>query len=303
MKIAGNSLEFWWNGAEYPVISENLSVQFDTIESTDSATPDAGKDHELGRASRSFQIEANLYNPDGAEIVTGTLTEGTRYRVTGGTITETQGTFTAGTIFESDGTGTASATNKVKPLGSKVTGKDMALTYDGADYPVTQIDYSEQYDELDATDSSTTGDAKETEVSRADRETKISAIVRDDEADMLSTSPVKKSAKLEFNSSCYAEGYVIGTQKNIVDNVNDIAKIDYSFKWQGKPTETALGFTAGEAKSFKLILKRGTVTNKEYVGTAVITQKSISSEISGLAKVNYTMSINGALTENVYAAD
>lgn len=297
-KVKGKDLEFWWDGAEVPIISENLSVQFDTNENTDSATPGTGKDYDVLRAARTFQIEANLYEPDGAEIATGTLTEGVRYRVTAGTITEGANTYTLGMIFESAGTGTASASNKVKPLGSKVNGKSMSLNYNSAIIPATDIDFNLKYDELDSTDSSTVGDSKETEVSRADRETKITGIVRDTVADLLNTNPVARNTSLQFSPTVKIDGQMIPIAKNVVDAVKDVAKIDYSFKWIGLPTETNLGLPAGVVKPFKIILKRGTSQNKEYLGNAVITAKSAKSNINSSATINYTMSINGELTEN-----
>ncbi len=295
-KVTGKDLEFWWDGAEYPIISETLSEIFDQLESTDTATPGDGKDFEVGRAARSFSIESNLYTPDGTEVVTGTLTAGTRYRVTGGTITETQGSFTLGMIFKSDGTGTASATNKVKPLGSKVTGKDMSFTFNSTEIPATSIDVSTKYDQLDGTDTETTGDASETIVSRADRESKVSGIVRSESADILTTNPTPQNATVQFASGQTIGGKVIPVSKEIADEVNGYAKVDYTFKWRGAPVETAVGLTPAVEKAFKIILKRGASTNKEYTGTAIITEKAISAEIKGLAKVSYTVQINGAVT-------
>lgn len=298
-RITGKDLEVWWDGAEVPATSANLSAQFDTVDSTDTATPGTGKDVEIIRAARTFTVEAELYEPDGAEVATGTLTAGTRYRVTAGTITETGGTYTVGMIFESDGTGTASTNNKVKPLGARVTGKDMALTYNSADVPLTEADFSVKFNELDVTDSSTSGDAKETEVSRADRESKVTGIVRDTVADLLTTAPVKHAAELALSANVKVSGYAVLVSKNVVDNVNDVSKIDYSLKWLGSPTETALGIITGTSKAFKIILKRGSSTNKEYTGTAVLVSKTIKAGISGLATVSYGFTISGALTENV----
>lgn len=299
MRINGADLEFWFDGTEVPVISANVSAEFNTEESTDTATPGTGKDYEVIRAARSLQIEANLYGPDGAEITTGTLTAGQRYRVTGGTITEGSKTYGLGQIFESDGTGTASATNKVKPLGAKITGKDMALSLNSVDIPVTDIEYNVKFDEIDVTDSSTTGDAKETEVTRADRETKVTCIVHDTVADILTSAPAEQPAVLDFSATTNVSGKIIATSKNITNNTKEFSKVDYSFKWRGEPTEVNLGLVAGLTKAIKVILKRGTTTNKEYVGNAVITSKSAKASISGLATVSYTVSISGALTENV----
>ncbi len=297
-KITGKDLEFWVDGKEIPVESVDLQAQFDTLEATDSATPGDGKDTEVARATRSFTVEANLYEPDGATISDGSLTKGVRYRVVSGTITEDQGTFTEGQIFESDGTGTAT-NGSVAPLGNRITGKDMEFSFDGASVPVTDIDFNVSFDELDGTDSETTGDAKETEVSRAERDTAITVIAREDQADLLTTDPQKKAAVLSFSSTTKVEGFIIPISKEISDNVSDFAKINYSFKWVGKPTETNIGLEAGVVKPFKIILKRGGSSNKEYTGNAIITKKSVKSNIEQKATISYTFSINGALNESV----
>lgn len=298
-KVVGKDLEFWFDGAEIPIVSENLSTQFETEDSTDTATPATGKDFEIGRASRTFTIEANLYDVDSAEITTGTLVVGNRYRVTGGTITESGTTYLLGMLFESDGTGVATSTNKVKQLGSKINGKTMSLLFDSVSIPLTDLDINIKFDELDVTDTSTTGDTKETIVSRADRETKITGIVRDSVADILTTNPVKKSAVLSFNSNVKVTGFILPISKGIQDKVNEASKIDYSFKWVGFPAEQNFGLTMGILKSFKIILKRGTSTNKEYSGNAIITSKNGKCAITGLATITYTFSINGTLVENV----
>lgn len=298
MRINGADLEFWFDGAEVPVISADVNAEFDVEESTDTATPGTGKDHEVIRAARSLQIEANLYEPDGAEISTGTLTAGQRYRVTAGTITEGANTYLLGQIFESDGTGEASGTNKVKPLGTKITGKNMALAL-AADVPVTDIDYNVTFDEVDVTDSDTTGDAKESEVTRADRETKVTCVVHNDDTDILTSAPTEQDAELEFSSTTGVSGKIIATSKNVKNNTKEFSKVDYTFKWRGEPTETNLGLPAGVTKAVKVILKRGATTNKEYTGSAIITAKNAKASISGLATVSYSVSISGALTENV----
>ena len=296
-KVRGKDLEFWWDGVEIPVIEANLSAEFEELDGTDSATPGDGKDTEVGFANRTFQVSANLYTPDGAEINSGTLTKGNRYRVTAKDTV--LAAYDVGQLFESDGTEVMSSTDKVVPLGNKITGKTMEFNFNSADVPVTSIDYNVNYDELDGTDNSTTGDGRETEVSRATRATSINGIVRSENADLLTTNPVKQAAILTFNTNNKAEGDIIPVSKNPVDNTLDFAKIAYAFKWVGAPTETNLGLAAAVEKAFKVILKRGASTNKEYTGNAIVTAKNITSDINSLAKINYTIKINGALTEAV----
>ena len=297
-KVVGKDLEFWWDGVEYPVISENLSEVFDQLDSTDSATPGDGKDFEVGRAARSFTIEANLYAPDGAEISSGTLTIGQRYRVTEAGATLTGAGYIRGQIFEATAALTMDADDKVVPLGTKITGKDMSFTFNAVEIPATSMDISIKYDQLDGTDTETTGDASETLVSRAERESKVSGIVRSQTADVLTTNPTAQNTTLTFYTTqvVAVSGKVIPVGKEVSDEVNGYAKVDYTFKWKGAPVETAVGLVPAVEKAFKIILKRGTTTNKEYTGNAIITEKIISAEIKGLAKVSYTVQINGAVT-------
>lgn len=299
IKIQGKDLEFWFDGAEVPIISESLSETFDQLESTDSATAGDGKDFETGRATRSFSIEANLYTLDGVELTTGTLEKDKAYRVTGGTITEGSNTYELGRIFVSDGTGTPTLTNKVKPLGNKISGKTMNLNYDGVDIPIASADIAIKYDTIDATDTETSGDGSEVVVSRADRESKVSAILRDDDTDLLTEDPIPVDAILEFAPGQDIDGVLIPTNKVVTDEVNGTAKVDYTFKWKGQPTETDLGLATAVEKSFIIRLKRGSSTHKQYSGTCVITEKTITNEVKGIAKVSYNCQIQGALTRAV----
>ncbi len=295
-KVVGKDLEFWWDGAEVPVLTANLSEVFDQLESTDTSTPGDGKDFEVGRAARSFTLESNLYAPDGAEMSSGTLTVGNRYRVTAAGATLTGAGYKLGQIFEATSALTMDVDNKVVPLGAKITGKDMSFTFNAVEIPATSMDISTKYDQLDGTDTETTGDASETLVSRADRESKLSGIIRSETADVLTTSPAAQTTTLLLASGQTISGKVIPVSKEIADEVNGFAKVDYTFKWRGAPTETAVGLTPAVEKAFKIILERGASTNKEYTGNAIITEKTISAEIKGLVKVSYTVQINGAVT-------
>ncbi|WP_448509301.1 hypothetical protein [Immundisolibacter sp.] len=292
-KVVGKDLEFWWDGKEYPVISANLTEAFDTLETTDSSTSGDGKDFEVGRAARSFTIEANMFDVDGAEKTSGTLTAGAKYRLTGGTL---EGNSVIGSIFVSNGTGTASSTNKCVPLGSVLTGKTLGFTLGGIPMPLMSLDISIKYDTLDVTDSSTSGDATESLVSRGERESKVSAVVDSATQDKLSTNPTEQAGVVTIATGTTLTGNVIIVSKEISLSAEDYAKVDYTFKWKGAPTEVNMGFASAVEKSFKIILKRGASTNKEYTGNAIVTEKTISSEVKGLAKISYTMQINGALS-------
>lgn len=290
-KVVGKDLELWFDGVEVPIISVKPSESFGTENSTDTATPGDGKDFEVILAERQFDVEAILYTPLGTEINTGTLTKGNRYQVTA---KDTElAAYDIGEIFESDGTEVMSATDKVKPLGTKITGKDMGFNFNSVDVPLTDVDINITYDELDVTDTETTGDGTEYITSRAERESKVSMIMRSEDADMLTTNPVVQDSVLTFASGQTIDGSTIPVSKDVTDESEGVSKVDYAFKWKGAPVETDCGLTAAVEKAFKIIFKRGASTNKEITGNAIITKKSIAVNRKGLAKVSYTFRING----------
>jgi hypothetical protein len=296
-KIEGKYLEFWYDGVEVPVVSAGLNEAFDTLDSTDSATELDGKDFEVGRAARSFSIEANLYKPLGAAINSGQLVIGSRYLVILAGATLTGAGYEAGQIFTATSALTLDADDTVKLLTDKNTGKTLGFTFNAVPVPLVSADISINYDQLDVTDTSTAGDGSETLISRADRESKISAIVKSEDADLLTTNPTAQAAVLTFNTGQTITGNIIPVTKDIADEVSGYAKVDYTFKWKGAPVELEAGLVCGGVeKAFKLILKRGASTNKQYTGNCIITQKTISSEIKGLTKIAYQIAINGAVT-------
>ena len=300
VKVVGKDLEFWFDGVEVPVSSVKPSVEFGTENSTDSATPGDGKDFEVILAERQIDVETNFYTPLGAEINSGTLTKDARYVVTAKDTV--LAAYDVGQIFVAAGTETMSATDKVKPLGTKVTGKTMGFSFDGSDVPVTDADININYDELDTTDTETiSGGADGTEyvTSRAERESKISMIMRSEDADLLTTNPAEQDTVLTLASGQTIEGVSIPISKNPTDESEGVVKVDYAFKWKGAPVETDCGLVPAVEKAFKIIYKRGASTNKQISGNAIITKKSISVNIKGLAKITYTMRINGTPTDAV----
>jgi hypothetical protein len=296
-KIEGKYLEFWYDGKEVPVVSAGLSEAFDQLDSTDSATELDGKDFEVGRAARSFSIESNLYKPLGAIINSGNLVIGSRYQVVLAGATLTGAGYEAGQIFTAVSALTMDADDTVYLLPDKNTGKTLEFSFNSVNVPLVSADININFDQLDVTDTSTTGDGSETLISRADRESKITSIMRSESADLLTTNPVAQVGVLTFNTGQTITGSIIPVSKEITDEVSGYAKVDYTFKWKGAPTELECGLVCGGVeKAFKLILKRGASTNKQYTGNCIITQKTISSEIKGLTKISYTIAINGAVT-------
>lgn len=293
-KVVGKDLEFWFDGKEYPVVSANLSEDFETLDTTDTSTAGDGKDFTLGKAARQISIEALFYSPDSAEISSGTLIAGKKYRVTAKNTVLSA--YEIGQIFVAAGNEVMSATDKVVPIGDPVPGKNMSFVFNSINVPLINADVSIKYDTLDTTDTSSSGDSSETSVSRGERESKISGIVRDTDTDLLTTNPTYQNATLTLNSGQTVTGQIIPINKTISDEVAGYAKVDYTFKWKGAPTETSIPFPTAQERAFRLLLKRGASTHKQYSGNAVITEKTISGEVKGIIKVTLTLNVNGAIT-------
>lgn len=294
-KIVGKDLEFWFDGKEYPVVSVNLSEEFNQLDATDTSTAGDGKDFEVGRASRQISVEAQLYSPDGAEISSGTLQAGKKYRVTARNTVLSA--YEIGQMFVAQGTETMSATDKVVPLGNPITGKNMSFVFNSLNRPLMNVDYSTKYDDIDVTDTSSTGDSTEFIVSRAERESKITAVVKSNEADLLTTNPTPQNGTITFDTGQTVTGQIIPVSKQITDEAQGKAQVDYTFKWKGAPTEANLGLPTAQQKAFKLILKRGSSTHKQYTGNAIITEKIISGNVNNeIVKITYALKINGAVT-------
>jgi hypothetical protein len=300
-KISGKDLELWFDSREYPVESVSADTDFDEIETTDSSTPGDGTDVIMNRATRSFKIDQLLRTALGAEVVTGTCVAGTRYLVTGGTVSESPNSYTVGMIFESAGTGALSGTNKVKPLGTVLPGKNVSCTVAAATVPVTSLKFSAQYGEFDATDSSTTGDSKEFITGRAKRATTIEMIMTNTDADKLTTNPTAQAVVLTFGSGLTITGSGIFKKKGAVPNAKgDMVKMTYELSWVGVPVSTLADvLPLASTKAMKIIFVRGASTNKEYTGNAILMSLDIEADVNGVVKASYTGKWSGAVTEAV----
>lgn len=303
-KITGKDLEFWWDGNEYPVISAELSEEFDSLDVTDTSTPGDGKDTAVGRANRKMTIDMFLYSPDGAIFgKSDPLIANKKYRVVQVQESGVLSHLEVGQLFVFPTAQYLGEGDKGQGLGEPMMGKNMSFTFGSESVPCTDIDLSINYDTQDATDTSTEGDSGETIVGRAETESKITLIARSNQADLLTTNPIVQNAELRIKSSSepssedtVISGQVIPVSKTITDEATGFAKVDYSFKWQGTPTEQNAGLPTNVQKPFKIILKRGSSTHKSYTGNAVITSKKISGSVKDLVKVSLTLQINGSLT-------
>lgn len=179
--------------------------------------------------------------------------------------------------------------------GSKVVGKGCQLTFNSVVYPCTSVSYDETYSEIDVTDSATTGNGKETVISRAKRSSKVSAWVGATADDM--TLGTAQTATLLFATGCSVTGSAVPMSKSIQGSVNEATKIDYSLNWNSM-TETLPGLpTVGVEKDCMIVFKSGSTTKKAVEGKAIITADSVSADVNSDVKFTLTLKWNGTPTE------
>ncbi len=298
-EVTGKTLKLFVNAVEQAVTKVGFDRNFTLLDSTTSATVAPGMESVAGRAKSTINIEAPLLTALGAEIVTGTLTAGTKYLVTGGTI----GTHAIGTIFTSDGTETASATNKAKPLGTMATGKDLAVTISGSTFACTDADYNVNYTELDSTTTGTASPNMEAVAGRAKITTKFDAIMYRATADLITNSaPVPVPIVLTLGSGITVTGNAILHQMQITDEYNGICKVTYNAEWQGMPVEVGVGYlTLATLQTADITYEAGAITDKGVTGNVMLLTKAITSTVAAEAKIVYTGVWNGAITPTIYA--
>jgi len=290
-------------GIDQAVTSVKYGRKADMFPATTTGTAAGGKESAAGRMESPISIEAPFFDVLGTEIITGTLVANTHYLVTGGTITETlvPGSYASGTVFQSDGTGTASETNKVKPLGSLITGGTLAITIGGSTRKITVIDYVEKLDEFPATTTGTNPYNKDIATGRAAITSKIDMIMYDNEADdLVNASPTAKAIVITWKTGNTITGNAIFSNIDIPASVEGIVKVSASVEWQGVPTVVGCGYLSlGTSQTYKAIYKVGSTTNKEVAGYITLTGRTFSCDAEKDAKIVYEGKLTGAITPAV----
>ena len=301
LEVTGKTLRYWQNSVEQAVKSVSFDRNFTMLDSTSTATTSPGKESLPGRAKSTLTIDADLLDVLGAEISSGTLTAGTKYQVTA--VDTVLAAYSVGEIFEAAGTETMSATDKVKPLGAKLTGKTLAVTIGGSSFKCTNVEYAVAYDEFDGTSTSTTAPNMESISGRAKMTSKFDVIMYRTTADQITnSSPSSVAVVITFASGITVTGNAILHQMGIVSEVNDIVKVTYSAEWQGVPTEVGIGYlTMATQQTCQMIWESGSSTNKEITGNVLLLSKTISSDVNDEAKISYNGVFNGAITPAVYS--
>lgn len=297
-EVTGGTLKFSMNAIEREITGLTFDDNYTMLDSTTTSTVSPGTESVTGRTKRTLKIDANVNTALGAEIATGTLTLGTKYLVTLGTVDG----HTVGTIFTSDGTEECTAENKVKPLGAKLTGKTLAISIGGSTFAGISCDYSLKYTEYDSTTTATTAPGTSTVAGRHKITSKIEALMYRATADLITaTSPTIVAVIITLDTGITITGNAILNQISITDEVNGIVAVSYNAEWQGVPTEVGIGdLTMATAQACAIIYETGT-TNKAITGTLLLTGKTVTADSRGDTKISYDGVLNDAIVKTVYS--
>lgn len=181
----------------------------------------------------------------------------------------------------------------------KQVGVASTLLFNSLTFNVTSINYEVNYDEVDGTDTATAAGAKEFDAGFAERKSSLDLWMKDATADpVLGTA---QSATLTFATGITAIGSFRPESKKFQGEVKGRQKVTINGTWQGAVTETLLGNTMAVSTAVVLVFKTGT-TARGLSGNAIITKKSIVSEVNGDIKITETMMFTGSVTETLYVA-
>ncbi len=301
LEVTGKTLKYYQNGVEQAIKSINFGRQAALLDATNSSTASAGTESVTGRIKSTIKIDTDMLNVLGAEVVTGTLTAGSKYLVTA-SATTFDGLWAVGDIFESDGTETASGTEKVKPLGAKITGKTLSMTVGGSAFKVTNMTFEKKFAEIDSTTSATASPYSEAVTGRIKYTSKVDCIMYRTTAEQISGDPTSQAVVLTFATGLTVTGNALFHQMDITDEVSGICKVSYQMEWVGAPVEVGIGYlTCGTSQTFAVIFEKGTSTNKALTGNVVLTDMSVSADVNQDVKISYSGTVNGAITPSVYS--
>jgi len=301
IEVTGKTLHYWQNSVEVPIKSIDYDRNFTMLEATTTATTAPGTKSVAGRAKTGVTINTDLLDVLGSEIATGTLTAGQEYIVTAED--SELSAYSVGEIFTAAGTEEMSATDKVKPLGAKITGKTLAITIAAGTFKGITAEYAKTYTELDGTTTATTAPNMKSVAGRHKITGSFTALMYRDTADLIvNASPAEQAVVITFATGLTITGNAILHQISISDAVDGIVQVTYNLEWQGVPTEVGIGYlTVGTEQDCEIIYEKGTTTNKEITGTVVLLSMTVSSDTNGEASLSYTGVLNGAITPAVYS--
>lgn len=115
---------------------------------------------------------------------------------------------------------------------SLTTGK---FTFNSTEYDVTNFSYNEDYDQIEVTDTGTTGDVKEYIGGRAEKSFELGLICDLTDADL--TMNTEYAATIDFEGKTYAGNAILLT-KAITATIDDAVKATYTGRFTGTVTIT-----------------------------------------------------------------
>lgn len=181
--------------------------------------------------------------------------------------------------------------------GDKITGKNMLFTHNSVPYKVTDMSYEVNFDEIDLTDSGTSGDGTEIDIGRAERKVSLDCFILNSAAEIV--RGIAQAATLLFATgvtvagSFRPEGIKIKTELKAGD------KVTISGAFQGAVTESNMGLVGGTSAPFVLNYDDGTVSDKAISGTAILMSKKFSANVKGEVTLSYTFKVSGGITETL----
>ena len=219
-------------------------------------------------------------------------------------VIDTTDTATAGDGTESI-TGRATRELKIEGLvkisGAVVKGDTASFNYNSTEYKVTDVDFTETFEEVDTTDSGTTGDGTEFQPAFADRKSKIDLWIQD----TIPSIPRGASAPsaLAFGTGVSLTGNFRPETMANQGEVKGAQKQTISGTWQGTVAEIPDpigGVAMAVQNAVEIIYKVGTPstgTNKSLSGTAIAFSRSITSDMKDVVKISWGFKFIGAVTE------
>lgn len=187
--------------------------------------------------------------------------------------------------------------------GVKITGATLSVTIGGQAFLAQSVDYNQQYDEFDATNTGTASPNMASVAGRFKATSSFTVLMSRATADkVVDAAPASVAVVITFATGATITGNAILHQMSISDEVNGACLITYNAEWQGVPVEVGIGtLTMATEQTFALVFETGSSTNKEITGNLILLSKSISSGVNEDTVLSYSGSVNGAITPAVYS--
>ena len=190
----------------------------------------------------------------------------------------------------------------IKVGGVAQKGSAMNLNFASANYTVTDIKYSETYEEIDVTDSGTAEDSTEFEAGFAERKVSVDYWSKDTQKSIQRGSA--EAAVITLAPGVTISGNLRFESLNMQDEVKGAVKESVSGTFQGAVTEAPnpIGGIAMITKLPVVLTYKQGASDKQISGTASVFSREITGNINGELKISWGLKFSGAITETVYSA-